>query len=67
MTPKNGIVETAEPGVYAIGDIVAGMPWLAHAKRLRLCKDRAVTVRVADQKKRHERVFVAFLFLRCAL
>ena len=24
-------METAEPGVYAIGDIVAGMPQLAHA------------------------------------
>jgi dihydrolipoamide dehydrogenase len=24
-------METAEPGLYAIGDIVAGMPWLAHA------------------------------------
>jgi dihydrolipoamide dehydrogenase len=27
----NKWMETAEPGVYAIGDIVAGMPWLAHA------------------------------------
>ena len=27
----NEWMETAEPGVYAIGDIVAGMPWLAHA------------------------------------
>jgi dihydrolipoamide dehydrogenase len=24
-------MQTAEPGLYAIGDIVAGMPWLAHA------------------------------------
>jgi len=27
----NEWMETAEPGLYAIGDIVAGMPWLAHA------------------------------------
>ncbi|MGH9777376.1 MAG: FAD-dependent oxidoreductase, partial [Candidatus Acidiferrales bacterium] len=27
----NDWMETAEPGLYAIGDIVAGMPWLAHA------------------------------------
>lgn len=27
----NGLMQTAEPGVYAIGDIVAGMPQLAHA------------------------------------
>jgi dihydrolipoamide dehydrogenase len=27
----NGFMQTAEPGVYAIGDIVAGMPQLAHA------------------------------------
>jgi dihydrolipoamide dehydrogenase len=26
----NEWMETAEPGLYAIGDIVAGMPWLAH-------------------------------------
>jgi dihydrolipoamide dehydrogenase len=27
----NEWMESAEPGLYAIGDIVAGMPWLAHA------------------------------------
>ena len=27
----NEWMETAEPNVFAIGDIVAGMPWLAHA------------------------------------
>ncbi|MFQ5778074.1 MAG: dihydrolipoyl dehydrogenase [Terriglobia bacterium] len=27
----NEWMQTAEPGLYAIGDIVAGMPWLAHA------------------------------------
>ncbi len=27
----NGFMETSEPGLYAIGDIVAGMPQLAHA------------------------------------
>ncbi len=27
----NEWMETAEAGLYAIGDIVAGMPWLAHA------------------------------------
>ncbi|MBI4467514.1 MAG: FAD-dependent oxidoreductase, partial [Acidobacteria bacterium] len=27
----NEWMETDEPGLYAIGDIVAGMPWLAHA------------------------------------
>lgn len=27
----NEWMETAQPGLYAIGDIVAGMPWLAHA------------------------------------
>ncbi|MFQ5738085.1 MAG: dihydrolipoyl dehydrogenase [Acidobacteriota bacterium] len=27
----NEWMETAEPGLHAIGDIVAGMPWLAHA------------------------------------
>jgi dihydrolipoamide dehydrogenase len=27
----NEWMETAEPGLYAIGDIVADMPWLAHA------------------------------------
>ena len=26
----NEWMETAEPGVYAIGDIVAGLPQLAH-------------------------------------
>ncbi len=26
----NEWMETGEPGLYAIGDIVAGMPWLAH-------------------------------------
>ena len=30
----NEWMETAEPGLYAIGDIVAGMPWLAHAAAL---------------------------------
>ena len=29
--PVNEWMETAEPGVYAIGDIVAGLPQLAHA------------------------------------
>ena len=29
----NETQETAEPGVYAIGDIVAGLPQLAHVGR----------------------------------
>ncbi len=29
--PTNEFMQTTEPGIYAIGDIVAGMPQLAHA------------------------------------
>ena len=51
----DGFMQTGVPGIYAVGDIVAGMPQLAHAGAMEgivaVTEDRRKT-RAADQKER---------------
>jgi NADPH-dependent 2,4-dienoyl-CoA reductase/sulfur reductase-like enzyme len=58
ITPDRGFIltnewmETTEPGVYAIGDIVAGLPQLAHVGSM---AGLVVAARSADRQRRPHR------------